>query len=491
MTAEPQLTGTTDVDDQGSPPARQSLSGQLGPVALLLMVLAYNGPITGVIGYVPIVIGYGNGLGAPLAYAFGALVLAAFAAGFMKMAFMVDHPGGFYAFITAGLGRRAGLGAAMVALLVYYSIMVSSAAFMGLAMKTLVENTLGGPVIHWAVYAIGVLLAVGILGYFRLELSAKILGVLLLVELTVVAVYDAAVVVQGGAQGLSADFLSSEHFMSGSVGLALLFAACTFGGFEATVVFRDEVRDPNRTVRRATYGFLVIIGAFYALSTWVVVQALGGSNAVAATTADPTGAVYGTVEVFLGAFALDVVTVLVTTSVFAAVLSMHNILTRYIFNLASDGVFPRAVARVHHVQKSPHRASIITTALAVVGVLVFTVADANISVLYAQLAGIFAYGFLLLVTITTVAILVFLNRADAHPEETSLWHRVVAPIIALAGLLVIMALGTLNIDVLLGVSKTAALWTCAGIYVVAGLGGLYAGVLKSRRPSVYETIGRQ
>ena len=480
-----------NVDDQTSAPARQGLRGRIGPIALVLMLLAYNGPIASAIGFVPVVIGYGNGLGAPLAYTSCALLLAVFATCFMKMAFKVDHPGGFYAFITAGLGRHAGLGAAMVAVLVYYSVTVSGVTFMSLAMKVLVETTLGGPTVHWAVYAIGTLLVVGALGYFSLDLSAKVLGVLLLAEVAVIAVYDAAVVIQGGAEGLSADFLLPENFLSGSVGLAFLFAAATFGGFEATIVFRDEVRDPNRTVRRATYGFLAVTGVFYALTTWVVVQALGASNAVAATAVDPTGAVYGTIEKFIGAFALDVVTVLVATSVFAAVLSAHNVLTRYVFNLARDGVFPRGLAKVHHVQKSPYKASLVTTAATVFGVVVFIVSGADINLLYAQLAGIFAYGFLLLVTITAFAILVFLNRAEAHPEETSLWHRVIAPVIALAGLLVIMVLATDNIDVLLGTSKAVALWTCAGVYAVAALGLLYAHVLKSRRPSVYATIGRQ
>lgn len=468
---------------------RSRLQGNLGPIALLLMVLAYNGPLSGVVGYLPVVVGYGNGLGAPLAYAFGACLMALFAVGFMAMSSHIHRPGGFYSFITAGLGRDVGLGAAFVALLVYYAILVSSTAFMGLSMKNLVEETLGGPDLHWSLYGFGTLLVVGILGYFRLELSAKVLGVLLVAELAIVAIYDAAVVIQGGSEGLGVDFLDPDIFLSGSVGLALLFAATTFSGFEATVVFRDEVRDPERTIPRATYGFLLVIGVFYGFSAWVITQALGPSQAVAATAADPTGSVFATMRTFMGVFGFDAVTVLLNTSVFAAILSMHNVLTRYLFNLASDGVLPQGLAAVHASQQSPHRASVVTSTAAVLGLAVCVVSQADIAILYAQLGGIFGYGLLVLITVTDLAVLVYLARRRS--DDVSVWHRLIAPALALAGLVTVVVLGTLNIDVLLAVSKETALWLCFGVYLLWALGAAYARFLRTRRPEVYETIGRQ
>lgn len=483
------LTGGSDQDSVQEVAAPRRLHGNLGPLALLLMVLAYNGPLSGVVGWLPVVIGYGNGLGAPVAYAFGALLMALFAAGFMKMSSRIEQPGGFYSFITAGLGRDVGLGAALVALLVYYAILVSSIAYMGLAMKSLVEETLGGPSIHWAVYGVGTLVVVGILGYFRLELSAKILGVLLVAELAVVAVYDASVVWQGGAEGLTATFLDPDVFLSGSVGVGLLFAATTFSGFEATVVFRHEVRDPNRTIPRATYGFLLVVGVFLAFSAWAITQALGASQAVALTQADPTGSVFASAKLFMGVFGLDAVTVLLCTSIFAAILSMHNVLTRYLFNLAGDGVLPRSLAAVHPSQDSPYRASVLTSVVAVLGVAVFVVLGSDVSVLYAQIAGVFCYGLLLLILVTDVAVIVYLNRT--RPDGARMWHRVIAPLLAFIGLLTVVVLGTMNIDLLLGSSKAAGLWLCFGVYVLWALGALYARMLKSRKPDIYATIGRQ
>ncbi|WP_181407594.1 APC family permease [Nocardioides sambongensis] len=463
------------------------LHGRIGALGLLFMIIAFNGPLSGVIGYVPVVIGYGNGLGAPVAFLFGGIVLTAFAVGFVSMSKWVPNPGGFYSFITAGLGRTMGLGASMLALATYFVISLSSAAYFGIAMKQLVEVTFNGPVIDWWVYGIGILVAVGLLGYRHLEVSAKALFVLLGAEMLIVAIYDIAVLVQGGAEGLSADFVEPSHIFSGSVGLAIMFATITFAGFESTVVFRHEVRDPDRTIPRATFGFLAVVGICYAFSAWIVTQALGPSVAVEATAADPTGSVFATIEQFLGAFGVDAVNVLLNTSIIAAIISMHNVMSRYIFNLSTHGVFSKRLAVVHASHQSPYRASVVTTIACVVGLAALAISQADIVLLYAQLGGIFGYALLVLLVVTDVAVIVFFWRTK--PMGVPVWKRIVAPVVALMGLVTVLVLGTLNIDFLLGVSAGQAYIICGAVYVLWALGSLWAQVLKRRRPGVYQSIG--
>src|SRR4051794_22196565 len=61
-----------------------------------------------------------------------------------------------------------------------------------------------------------------------------------------------------------------------------------FIGFEATAVFRDEARRPERTTPRATYLAVLIIGVFYAISCWALVEAAGPDHAVAVAVAQDT-----------------------------------------------------------------------------------------------------------------------------------------------------------------------------------------------------------
>lgn len=486
--ADPPHEPNPSVIDHASP-ERERLRGNLGPTSLLLMILAYNAPIAGAVGYISITIGYGNGLGAPLMYGLAAVMLGIFAAGFMKMARYVKEPGGFYSYITAGLGRAVGLGGAAVAALAYFLMLAGQAPYIGLSATQMVEVTLGGPSIHWLVYAFGTVLLVGILGYFHLDVSAKVLGALLVLEILVVAAYDVVVVAKGGATGLTGSFMDPGNIFSGSIGLGLLFAALAFAGFEATVVFRDEVRHPERTIPLATYGFIAFVAVVYGFTAWAIIQALGSDQAVAATAENPTGAVLGTFSTFLGRFGADVATVLLNTSIFAAMLTLHNILTRYIFKLSGDGVFPRSIAKTHPRHGSPHRASMWVSCATMAAVFVSAMAGADISVLYAQISGIGAYALFLLITVTSVAVIVYLNRNRG--QGLSVWSRLIAPLIAFGGLLTLMILATLNINLLLGVSQELGLWICVGVFLLWLLGAFYALRLKIHRPKVYRTIGRQ
>lgn len=472
-------------DDAGS----HHLTGNLNTFQLLFTVLAFNGPLAVVVGFAAVIIGYGNWLGAPMAYVASAAVVALFAVGFTKMAKEVDNPGGFYSFVARGLGREAGLGASFLALICYYLLLLGCYAFAGIALQAMVTSLLNGPNLDWWVWALITQVVCGVLGYFRLDLSAKILTLLLGLEIAIVVVYDAAVVGQEGASGLSADSLLPSNIFSGGVGLALLFGMLCMGGFEVTAVFRDEVRDPEKTVPRATYLFIATVAVMYGVTTWVIIQGLGSDNAVATAAADPTGAFYATMKTFVGDIGLDIVTVLLCSSVFAATLATHNVLARYLFNLSVDGIFPEQLSTVHHQHGSPHRASVVTSALVLAGFVTVVLSDPDPAVLYAQLTGGFGYALIMLLLLTSVAILAFMHRNRL--EGTTVWHRVVAPAVATALLVVTLYLATTNIDLLITAGDTVVNSMLAVLYLSVVVGGVVAMILKRRKPAVYARIGRQ
>ena len=97
-------------------------------------------------------------------------------------------------------------------------------------------------------------------------------------------------------------------------------------------------------------------------------------------------------------------------------------------------------------------------------------------------------GVLFLVTATSVAVLVFLAR---NRSGENAWRRVVAPALASVLLLVIVALAVANLVTLLGVETSSPLWwALPGAYVVAAaVGVVWALVLRSANPGVYERIG--
>ncbi|GAA4971562.1 APC family permease [Kineococcus glutinatus] len=460
--------GATGAAPAGTP----RLSGRLGVGSIVFMVVAAAAPLTVVGGTVPLGITLGNGAGFPAMYAVGAVVLLFFAVGFTAMTRYVPDAGAFYTYIGAGLGRLNGLGASFLALLTYQAIQVAVYGYLGNELGVVVAD-LGGPQVPWWVWAAASAALVGALGYRHIDLSSRVLGVLLVAEVGIVLVVDAAVVLAGGSQeGLSTAALTPSGIAAGAPGIGLMLALAGFIGFECTAVFRDESRDPDRTIPRATYASLALIGLFYTVSAWAVVSAWGDGGAVAQAGENPVGMVVQTAEDYAGGVVADVVQVLLLTSLFACVLSFHNVLNRYVFAMANTGVLPRAWGASHPRHRSPHVASLLQTgsSLLLLAVFALTGLDPVLEV-FTWMSGIATLGFVLLMLVTCVAVLVFFRRRRV---DTRVWNTVVAPVIGTAGLAVATWLTASNFGLLVGGwgVGTAFLVLLAASYAVGPVVGL-------------------
>jgi amino acid transporter len=445
------MSDQTTVADEG-----ERLSGRLGAVGVVFMVVAAAAPLTVIGGNMPLAMGLGNGAGAPVGFLIAALVLLLFSIGFVSMTPYVPEAGAFFSYVTMGLGRRLGTGIAVVALIAYTAIQVGIYGYIGWAIDDTVRFY-GGPQIPWPLYAFATLAIVALLGYRHIELSAKVLGVALALEMSIVLLLDVFIVTDPGPAGLTLASFTPEVFTHGALGIAVLFALTGFIGFEATAVFRDEARDPERTIPRATYAAVLIIGGFYALTCWAFVVAIGPDQVteVAQRTLDgEANMLLDTAGDTLGRVGRDVVNVLLLTSLFACVLSFHNVIARYQFVLARKGLLPARLGSVHVQHNSPAASSVVQTVTAalIVGVLAALGVDPLVGV-FGSMAGVATVGMVLLMLTTSVAVLVYFAR---HREQAGgrVWQTRIAPALACLGLLASLWLVLTNFTLVTGGSAT-------------------------------------
>ncbi|MDX1876687.1 APC family permease [Mycolicibacterium sp. 141076] len=442
---------TASAETQG-----RRLSGRLGPVGIVFMVVAAAAPLTVIGGNMPLAMGLGNGAGAPVGFVIAALVLLVFSVGFVTMTPHVPEAGAFFSYVTVGLGERMGKGIAVVALIAYTAIQIGIYGYIGWAISDTVAHY-HGPVIPWPVYSFIVLAIVAVLGYRHIELSAKVLGVALALEIGIVVVLDAAMVAKPGPAGVTFTSFAPATFTQGTLGIAILFALTGFIGFEATAVFRDEARDPEQTIPRATYAAVIIIGAFYAITVWAFVVAVGPDQV--ATVARKTLAGEGnmlldTTGDMLGIVGRDIVNIVLLSSLFACVLSFHNVIARYQFVLAGKGLLPARLATVHDDHESPSFSSLVQTATAaiIVAVLAILGIDPLVGV-FGSMAGVATVGMVLLMLTTSVAVLVFFLRNRALGMDGS-WTTRIAPALAVLGPLGSLWLVLSNFTLVTGGSAT-------------------------------------
>ncbi|GAA1788972.1 APC family permease [Planosporangium flavigriseum] len=446
----------------------------------MFMVIAAAAPLTVIGGNVPLSVGNGNGAGAPIGFVIAAAVLLIFSVGFVTMTPYVKEAGAFYSYITQGLGGRLGMGSAYVALVAYTAVQVGIYGYMGWALGDLV-TFYGGPHIQWWIYSLATVALVALLGYRHIELSSKVLGLALVLEIAIMVALDLAIFVKGGPQGITGESFTPSAIFSGHLGVPVLFALTGFIGFEATAVFRDEARQPERTIPRATYLAVLIIGVFYAISCWALVEAAGPDQVIGVAQKTLSGEgnmMLDAADSYLGTPLRNVMQVLLCTSLFACVLSFHNVVSRYQFVLAQHGSFPSALGRVHPRHQSPSVSSGVQTLTALVLVVVFAVAGLDPLVgVFGSMAGVSTVGMVLLMLLTSVAVFTFFVR-NAHLKGGRFWKTTAAPLLAAIGLIGSLWLVISNFTMVTGAS--AGVSTMLGLIPVLAL---VAGVIVGRRGS--------
>lgn len=482
----------TSTSAPGATPV-QSLTGKLGPTAIVFMVVAAAAPLTVVGGAAPLGMLLGNGVGFPSLYAISGVILLLFSVGLAAMARVVPRPGAFFTYIGYGLGNRMGLAAAFLALLTYTTIQVSVYGYLGYILEVTFAG-LGAPSIPWWIWSLAMVAAVGALGYRYIDVSSKILGVLLVGEIGIVLLLVLAVVVAGGADGLSLVTFEPAQITSGSPAIGLMFAIAAFIGFEATAIFRDEARDPERTIPRATYAAVIGVGIFYTVAAWGLVMAWGPDEILAVAAEDPGALILRTAALYLGSAGELVVNVLLITSMFACVLSFHNVIARYQHSMAAAGALPDALGEVHASHLSPHKSSLAQTVVAglfmvACGVLAL---DPVLEV-FTWFSGVATLAIAVLMAITSLAVIVWFTRAGG---ERSVWRTVVAPALGLIGLVVAaLAIGA-NFPMLVGDVDEAGVpgWGALSlglvglVVILPAIGWVQASVMKRARPVAYERL---
>lgn len=339
------------------------LNRSLGTLRLALLVVAAVAPLAAAIGVLPGALVFGGSAALPLAFVVVALVIGLFSVGYAAISRALVEGGGFQTYIAHGLGTAPGLGAGWGAALAYAAFVPGGLGYVGYVMQTLAPDVLGFE-LDWLGFALMAWAVVAWLGYRRIDASVRLLALLVGLEFALLLVFDGGVLFHLGSAGFPAHALSVDAWLEGRPGVSLLLAFSCFLGVEAAALFSEEVRAPEKSVARATYLAVALIGLFYFLTAWIMVGAIGLGRLEALTEADVGLLFFQLGDRYLsGGFTLALQGALVT-SMFATVLAIHNVTARYLFVLGRRRCLPQALGRVHARHGSPHVASLAVSCFA-------------------------------------------------------------------------------------------------------------------------------
>lgn len=453
----------------GSAPDETLRSGRLGVWAIVFFVVAAAAPLVGMTGALPPSIALGNGAAAPGGYLVVGITLLLFSVGYAAMSHRVTNAGAFFAYIGRGLGTHFGVASAFVSILAYLTIQLSLFGFFG---GLLAEQV--GVLPWWAWTSIAWAL-VTLLSLCQVDVGARILGALMLLELMCLVMTSAAILSNGGPEGVNvlASFSPSAVVaggLTGSAGITFAFAFASFIGFEATAIYGEESKDPKTAVPRATYLSVCVITFLFALTSFAVVTGLGASRVVARTLelstvnkvplTDPAAVMFTLARQYVGGWMATTMSVLVLSSLFAGLLAFQNSASRYFFALSRGGVLPHGLSKVNRFG-APGAAAFLTSIISGGVITVFVVAGLDpVLNMFFWFSGLAVVAIVVIEILVCAAVVAFFHR---NSGGEGVFASKIAPALAAIGLvlgeyLLMSRFGLLSGTVAEGIDPATTQW---------------------------------
>lgn len=454
------------------------LTGSIGVGHIVFFVVAAAAPLTSVVGASPAAFAFGNGAGVPGTYLVAGLLYLLFSVGFTAMSTRIHSTGGFFQYITLGLGGRMGAAGAMVSIATYSAIQLSILALAGVYIGD-VAGPLGLTLPWWA-WAGAIVAVVMLVGRRHVELSGNILGVCMVAEIAILLLLDLGSLLQAGSHGVNLDIFAPGIVLGKGLGVSMVFVIGSFMGFEATALFAEEARDARTSIPRATYLAVGGIMVFYAFSTWSITQYYGPDRVTAIAASGLDTFYFRAAEEILGGWATALMRTLLIVSLFACALSLHSSINRYLLALARDGLLSRALSRVDPAHGAPVVAGKVQAAMAsaLVGGAALLRVDPY-AVVFGWASAFAVMGILAIQVVVCVAIIRFFRNLPDRPPR---WVALVAPALAGLGLAACLACVIANLPLLAG-SDSPALHSFPAVLALIGLAGAWrAHACRRARP---------
>ena len=429
--------------------SNKSLSkGRLGVVGIVFFVVAASAPLVGMTGAVPVAMLLGNGAATPGAYLAVGLTLLVFSVGYAAMSSKVTNAGAFFAFVGKGLGPKAGVASAYASIIGYVTIQLAIYGFFGLVISLTAAGF--GLNLPWWAWALISWVVVTLLSLLSVDIGAKVLGVLLSVELLALIITALAILGNGGPEPIdfNASFNPALVFaggFAGTAGIALAFAFASFIGFEATAIYGEESKNPKRDVPRATYWAIGIISGLFALVSFAMVVGMGSTQLIdqvierSTGLADPAAVLFSLAAEYVSPELVLVMAILVITSLFAGLLAFQNAAARYFFAMGRGGVMPSMLGETNKAG-APQNGALLTSIIAGAVIVFFAAAGLDPFLnLFSWMSGIAVIAVVAVEVLVSIAVIAYFNKAGGG----TLWNSKIAPaasvVLMLAGLYLLMS----------------------------------------------------
>lgn len=408
-------------------------TGAVGAVGVLMQSIAQISPTLGVFYTIAFTTGQA-GKAAPLTYLAAFVVCLTLAVPMVGLAKHLPSAGGFYTFVSAGIGPKAGFITGWLYAVMVTVVPAALAAFTGAVISEELDSQFGFD-LPWWVYAIAILAICLAAAYRGISISIKALVVMTCFEMAVGLGLALTGLVNPGPGGVNAEGFNPANITDGSAFfLAIVLSIFAFTGFESAAAVGEESRDPKKLVPFAIVGSLALIGLFYCLVAWGL-QIGWGTDDLKALADSPSAPAFVLADRLWGDHASLIVLIALVNSGLGVCIACTTSATRTLYGMARTGALPEALAKVQPTHATPIVAVIVQSTVALVVLLAVGLPMGAFN-LFNVLGTTGTFVYVPIFILMNIAAYRFIKTQ--HPEEFSVTRYVVAPVISTVALALIV-----------------------------------------------------
>ncbi len=363
-------------------------SASLSPLETLAQSVAVIAPTGAPVMTIPLVFALA-GQGAAVAFLISTLGVLLVALNVNQFARRSASPGSLYTYITDHMHPRWGVLAGWALVIAYLG--TASAVCAG---ATNYANVIFRDVFHLQVFPLfwsGVVTVVACyLAYRDVQVSAQLMVWLQAVSVALISVIAIGIIAKHGWRPDMAQ-LTLQGVTPEKLRLGLVLAIFSSVGFESATSLGSEARDPLINIPRAVKWSAILAGVFFFLCAYAEVLAFRGESQGLGQNAAPLHVlarqlgfppIVGTLT-DLGA----------VVTFFSCFLACITAAARVLFLMGRNGALHAVLGEAHEANQTPHRAVLLSSAVAFVPAGIMTLRGMNLFEIYGLIGTIATFGF--------------------------------------------------------------------------------------------------
>lgn len=409
--------------------------GALGLTGVVYQGITHIGPAANVLFSWAFIASFA-GAAMPLSLAISVVVCFFIANTVAEFSRYMPSAGGYYTFVTRGLGSRFGFLTTWAYLFYDWFGPAGAMGFFGVLTHQFLQDN-NGVNIPWWVFALVGTAIIWVITFFGISLStrtAAVLGTLELLIMTALAIAFLLHPAHGSSFSAPFDPRSSPTGLNGII-LGMVFSILALSGFEAAAPLAEETRQPTKFIYWAIMLSLFLIGAFYIFSTYATAVGFGTSkSAMAAFSNSSLDTWYAAAKGLWHGFWI-LIYLAILNSILAISVACTNAASRVMYTMGKTGALPSAFARIHPKHHTPFVAIGVQQ---IVGIIAFLIVAWRLGEdqIFGFLGTAVTVALIVLYAMSNIALIAYVLRE--HQADFKLVQHGIFPVVGTVMLLVVL-----------------------------------------------------